>query len=225
MVVDDESVSRNIVKHYIEKTPFLSFKYECVSAIDALNVLENDFIDVIFLDVEMPEMSGMELIKSLKEPYEIILITSAKDYAIEAFDHSVTDYLVKPIEYGRFLRAANKAKRNIELKYEKKDSTTDIFVRSDSKQVKIKLADILYIEALADYIIIITESNRFIVHSTMKGIEKRLPETTFSRVHRSYIINQDKIDSLEDMTVIINKKVIPIGASYKDSFLKRLNFL
>jgi DNA-binding LytR/AlgR family response regulator len=225
MVVDDDDMSRSIVKHYIQKTNFLTLQHECTSAIEAANLLKEGDTDIIFLDVEMPEMTGMELIKTLESYYEIILITSNKDYAVEAFEKSVTDYLVKPIDYSRFLIASSKAKKNIENINKANEKQKDIYVRSDSKMIRISLSDLLFVEALADYVIFNTIHKKHIVHYTMKGIEKRLPGSYFSRIHRSFIINTEFIDAIEDNSVIIGEKYIPIGASYKDSFMESLNFL
>ncbi len=227
IVIDDEAMSRGVISHYIEKTNFLKLQYECDNAIDALNILqEKDAdVDVIYLDIEMPEMSGIEMMKVLKNSYEIIVTTSRERYAVEAFEISVTDYLVKPIEYGRFIKASNKAKDNIEALDKENEVTTEIFVKSDSKMVRLQLCQIQYIEALADYVIFHTEKGKFIVHHTMKGIEKRLPSTQFARVHRSYIVNTNYIDYLEDFSIVIKDKPLPIGASYKERFFNRLNFL
>ena len=227
MVVDDDQTSRQIVEHYVKKTNFLRLEHVCESGIDASNILMEEDVDVLFLDVEMPEMSGMDLLKTIDNSIEVIMITSARDYAPEAFEAAVTDYLVKPIEYTRFLKAVTKAKENIEAFQRKlKDGDqNNIYVKTDSKIVKITMDNILFIEALADYVVINTEKKKYIVHSTMKGIEKRLPERMFARVHRSYIVNVSQIEALEDNTIQILDKSIPIGASYKDNFLSRLNFL
>ena len=225
MVVDDDPISIKVVKHFAENTNFLDLKFECSNAIEASNKLREEDIDVVFLDVKMPEMSGMELLRVLEGDYEIILVTSEKEHALEAIEYDVTDYLLKPIEYGRFLKAANKAKTNIEKARRFNQTQKDIYVKSDSKIVKIGLGDILFVEALADYVIINTPDKKHIVHSTMKGIEKKLPDANFIRVHRSYIVNTDKILSLEDLTIKISDKSIPIGASYKANFMDKLNFL
>ena len=183
LVVDDEKLSRSIVNHYIEKTNFLKLQIECPSAIEAANLLQepdND-IDIIYLDVEMPEMSGMELLQSINHTYEVILTTSGEKYAVKAFENSVTDYLVKPFDYARFLKASVKARNNIQTQNRKNEKQTDIYVKSGSKVVKIELSDILYIEALADYVIFVTDQGKHIVHYTMKGIEKRLPASYFAR--------------------------------------------
>lgn len=226
LIIDDEEMSRNIVKHFVEQTDSLNLVGVCSSAIEANNILSKEKIDLIFLDVEMPEMSGYDLIKSLASPPEIILVTAKKEHAAEAFDHDVADYLVKPLTYPRFLKAINKVYKNTAKGDEFGNSALkDLYVRSESKIVKIFLEDVLYIEALADYIMIITVAGKHVVHSTMKGFQSRLPENKFARVHRSYIVNTDKIETIENLNVVMQKKYIPIGAFYKESFMKRLNML
>ena len=222
LIIDDEEMSRNMVKHFVEQTESLNLVAMCTNAIEASNILSKTKVDVIFLDVEMPEMSGYDLIKSLTDPPPIILITGKKDHAAEAFDYNVVDYLLKPLSYPRFLKAIGKVKEaNGATSSILKDN--ELYVRSDSKIIKVNMEDILYIEALADYIMIFTGTNKYIVHSTMKGFQSRLPKTRFARVHRSYIVNTDKIESIENLFIVMNNKYIPIGALYKDEFMKRLN--
>ncbi len=230
MIVDDDSMSRLLVKNFIEKTDFLNLTHELESAIEASNVLmteKTSEVDLVFLDIEIPEMSGMELARSLKNTYPIIFITSNKDYALEAFEFedNILDYLVKPFEYGRFLKAAMKARdqREKELQFAEKEN--HLFVKSDSKLVRIPYTDLNFVEALADYVIFNTVKGKFIVHSTMKGIEKRLPSSIFSRVHRSFIINRNKINHIEDFNISLLDKQIPVGASYKEQFLAIINQL
>ena len=225
IVVDDDEMSRKVVVHFIEKTDFLKVSKQFDNAIDAHQYLDEEHVDIIFLDVQMPEMSGMDFINNLEKDIDIILITSEEKYAVEAFEKRVTDYLVKPIEYGRFLQSAQKAQKNIELKRASTERRREFFVRTDAKIVRIPYNNILFVEALADYVIIQTEVKKHIVHFTMKGIANRLPEDNFVRSHRSYIINLDKIEALEDNSILIGEKYIPIGASYKEAFLDRLNFL
>lgn len=228
MIVDDDPMSRGLVRNYIEKTDFLDLQFECEDALDAINKLQQKDadIDIIYLDVEMPEMTGMEMIKSIDASlYEIVLVTSQQDYAVEAFESSVTDYMVKPFEYKRFLKATQKAKDRIDALNKKNQNLSEIYIKSDSKLIRLGMEDILYIEALADYVIFMTEKGKHIVHHTMKGIEKRLPITTFMRVHRSFIINRNKIDMIEDFNVVIGKKYIPVGTSYKDRFFKSITTL
>jgi DNA-binding LytR/AlgR family response regulator len=225
LIVDDEEMSRNMVKHFVEQTESLNLIGICADGVEASVILNKTDIDLIFLDVEMPGMSGYELIKSLSNPPEIILITAKKDHAAEAFEYRVTDYLVKPITYPRFLQAISRVKENLEGLENNKSKSTELYVRTDSKIVKVSFSDVTYIEALADYIMIFTNNNKYIVHSTMKGFQSRLPSDQFVRVHRSYIVNKEKIESIENLFIVINKKFIPIGASYKDDFMKKLNLL
>ncbi len=225
IVVDDDEMSRKVMAHFIEKTNFLQLTKEFDNAMDAIHYLDDEHVDIIFLDIQMPEMSGMEFINALEKDIEIILITSEQKYAVEAFEKKVTDYLVKPIEYARFLQSVHKAHTNVELKRSQSAKRKELYVRTDAKIVRIPYGNILFVEALADYVIIHTELKKHIVHFTMKGIVSRLPEDLFVRTHRSYIVNLDKIESLEDNSLVIEKKFIPIGASYKEALLDQLNFL
>jgi DNA-binding LytR/AlgR family response regulator len=226
LIVDDEDMSRTIVQHFVEQTNFLNLVQSCSDAIQAANVLQQNPVDVLFLDIEMPHMTGMELVKSLQVKPQVIFITSRSDYAVEAFEYNVTDYLVKPITYARFLKAVTKAKDIFDTQQPVQLHAKDLYIKTDSKIVKLNLKDLLYVEALADYVMFYTANgNRHVVHSTMKGVEKKLNSGEFIRVHRSFIINIEKIDSIEDLSIVINKKLIPIGASYKDGFLKKLNIL
>ncbi|MEO9475246.1 MAG: LytTR family DNA-binding domain-containing protein [Cyclobacteriaceae bacterium] len=227
MLVDDDDMSRLIIKNFIEKTDSLNLSIELNSGVEAATILneKNNDIDLVFMDIEMPEMTGMELAKALNNSYPIIFITSNKDYAIEAFEleENVIDYLVKPVEYSRFAKAVKKAVdiREKELKYAEKEN--HIYVKSDSRHVRIPYADLIFVEALADYVIFNTTKGKFIVHHTMKGIEKRLPTSSFSRIHRSFIINRNRINYIEDFNAAIGDKIIPIGATYREKFWELLN--
>lgn len=198
IVVDDEEFSRDVIKHFVNKTDTLKLIAECESAGDAFTVLKKNDIDIVFLDVEMPEMSGLDLVKALDDMPQIILVTSRPTYAVEAFEYSITDFLVKPVNYARFLKAVSKAENNLKASSVTVENKTDeVFVKTDSKMVKLKFSEIIFIEALSDYVIINTPKRKYIIHSTMKGLEKKLPEKEFSRVHRSYIVNMLKIESIE----------------------------
>jgi DNA-binding LytR/AlgR family response regulator len=226
IIVDDEEMSRNIVRHFVEQTSFLALIQECSDAIEAANVLQQTPVDLLFLDIEMPLMSGMDLVRSLQVKPQVIFITSRSDYAVEAFEYNVTDYLVKPITYARFFKAVTKAKEAFDVQQPLQLYSKDLYIKSDSKIVKINLKDLLYVEALADYVMMYTSAgNRHVVHATMKGVEKKLNSGEFVRVHRSYIVNIEKIEAIEDLSIVISKKLIPIGASYKENFLKKLNIL
>lgn len=225
MVVDDDPIFRQYISKQIKETSGLKLVVEADSATKAIDLLEEHEVDIIFLDVQMPEMTGIELVARLNNGYEVILVTANDSYAVDAFDQKVTDYLVKPFEYDRFSKAVTKAKNNIEAFRKKKDLIEHIFIKSDGKIIHLKLTDILFVEALADYVVINTEAKKYIVHHTMKGVEKKLPTQRFVRVHRSFIVNIEKIDFIEDLSVHIKVKAIPIGASYKDILYKTMNFL
>jgi DNA-binding LytR/AlgR family response regulator len=225
IVVDDEELSRKMIAHFVEKVNFLRLAKEFHNAPDVLSYVDEEHVDIIFLDVKMPDMSGMEFINALEKDIEIILITADEKYAVEAFEKKVTDYLVKPVEYARFVQAARAASKRIESKRSSTQKRLEFYVRTDSKIVRISFAEILFVEALADYVIIQAENKKHIVHFTMKGIASRLPDEQFVRTHRSYIVNLDKIEALEDNSVLIGTKYIPIGASYREALHDRLNFL
>jgi DNA-binding LytR/AlgR family response regulator len=228
MVVDDDEVSRSIITHFIKKTDYLELLFVCESAVEAHNILKKDpDIDIIFLDVEMPEMTGIELLQTLDDRTKhVILTTSREKYAVEAFEYDVSDYLVKPINYARFLKATAKVLKKISEEMDVPVDSNYLFVRVNHKIVKISPKDIHYIEALSDYILIYTDKNKFIVHSTMKGIEEKLESfKSFTRIHRSFIVNLDHLESVQDINVVVNNKNIPIGRSYRNQFIERLNIL
>jgi DNA-binding LytR/AlgR family response regulator len=227
LVVDDEDASRMVVKNFITQTPNLQLIAECNNAIDALNILKTKSIDVVFLDVEMPQMSGIELVQALDSLPQIVLITGKKDVGSEAYEYNLTDYLIKPITYPRFLKAIEKVEQNLSNNILETKGGNNIYIKTDNKIIRVKLDDIHYIEALSDYMIIHTDNKKFVIHSTMKSLERRLPSSEFMRIHRSYIVNLTKIESIEDTTIFMNHKQIqvPVGASYKNDFLARLNML
>lgn len=228
MIVDDEELSRRVVKQFINKTSFLEVTHEMSSGVDALKLLtsnDNPDVDIIFLDVQMPGMSGIELMESLNGAYHIIFITSEEKYAVKAFEGEAVDFLVKPIEYERFQKAAERAREEIENKKLLAESHKEFYIKADSRMIRLHLDDVKYIEALADYIMIVTTKDKLIVHHTMKGIESKFPRSIFSRVHRSYIINHNHIDYIEDLQIVIGDKAIPVGASFKDKLFSKLNFL
>jgi DNA-binding LytR/AlgR family response regulator len=229
IIVDDNKLARTSLKILIDQIDFLDLKEECSDAVEAYNYLKKETIDLVFLDVEMPGMTGIELIKNLVKRPIIILITSKKNYAVEAFELNVADYIIKPVTLSRLTLAVSRAK---EL-FDNKDQVVDInqkdkdyiFVRSNSILAKIKLSDIIYIQALGDYVNIITPTKRNTVHCTLKSMEEKLPVNKFYRLHRSYLVATDHIDSVEDNTAYIGKNTLPIGEQYKKELLKKLNLV
>ncbi len=204
IVVDDDALSRLDIEHKIAQAPFLTFEGSYASAAEASAALLKKKIDLVFLDIHMPKINGIQFMKSLAtERPQIIFVTSSKDFATDAFENDATDYLVKPISEDRFLKAASKAQKIHQNKGPITSADESIFIKVNSRLVKLNLNEILFIEALADYIIIHTANNKYIVHSTMKGVEGSLPENDFFRVHNSYIIRIDKITVIEDNTVVL----------------------
>jgi DNA-binding LytR/AlgR family response regulator len=194
---------------------------------EASNLLNKYKAHIIFLDIEMPVMSGLELVKSLKEPPQIILITSQQEYAVEAFEYDVTDYLLKPVNSQRFLKSINRAKENIEAA-QKANSTSPledqtIFIKENSQFSRLDTNKILYVEAYRDYVNIYTTEKKYTVHTTMKNIDQKLDEAHFMRIHRSYIVQLSKIDSIDENIVFVNQKMLPIGSSFRDKLMRKLN--
>jgi len=219
-----------VVEEFIDRTDFLNLTRSFTNAVEAVNYLkQGEEVQLIFLDVEMPEMSGIEFMNSLSLPPQVIIISSKEKYAIQAFDYSVTDYLLKPITYARFFKAVSKAYETFNKGRSLADTDKEIFIKKNSSLVRIKYNDILWVEALENYVVINTTTEKFTIHFTMKSIENQLPMVKFKRVHRSFIVNVSRITSIEDNSVVIkmpdSKKVIPIGKSYRDKLLNEINLM
>lgn len=231
IIVDDDELSRTVIKHLISQVDYLTLAQECSSPVEAFNFLRKESVDLVFLDVEMPGMTGIELIKNLEKRPIIILITAKKDYAVEAYELNVADYIVKPVVLSRFMAAVAKAKELFEstdplLNMNGNGKGKDyIFVRSNSVLTKIKIRDINYIQALGDYVNIFTREKRHTVHITLRGIEEKLPRDKFYRLHRSYLVALDQVDTVEEGTAYVEKHPLPIGEQYKKPFLKKLNLI
>ena len=227
IIVDDDEMSRNALEHLVSKIPFLVLTGVYTKASEALPIMNSKNVDLMLLDIEMPEISGIEFFKSLKSPPLTILATAKKEYALEAFECNIIDYLVKPIQLDRFFKAINRAK-DIFDNYKKNEVSTSpdhLFVKVSGTLVKIGMKEILWIEALGDYITINTPEKKYTIHSTMKSIENKLANDKFIRVHRSYIISIDSIHSIDDNVIIINKQLIPVGYVYKENLVRRLNLV
>lgn len=227
ILVDDDAMARMLMEHYITQVADLELVEICTSAIEAANVLKKQSVDLIFLDVEMPEMTGLEFIQSLEKRPQIILVSAKEEYAVEAFDVEVTDYLVKPVKYARFLKAVQRAQtRNLAAQAAPASPGSDfVFIKTEGRLVKLALTDIQWIEAQGDYVRIYTPKENYVVHGTIKGFEEKLPPKAFVRVHRSYIVRIDQIVDIADSSIVIERSVIPIGASFKDMLLKKLKTL
>ena len=224
IIVDDDELSRNIVEDLVAETD-LELVKSCSNAIEAFNILKSEEIDLVFLDVDMPNMSGIDLIKALDVLPQIILITSHSEFAAESYEYNITDFIVKPISHARFLKAVEKAEHNLRVPTNSGPNNKTIFIKTDSRLVQVHTDNIYYIEALGNYVNVYTAQGRYTVLSTMKDIESKLSPPEVARVHRSFIVRVDKIESIEDNFIHIQDKNIPIGKNYKDSLLKSLNML
>lgn len=230
LTLEDDELSRRIIEQFIEQTDFLELSAGASfgNPVDAAAYLRENAVDLVLVDIELPVMTGLEFINTLnKKPY-VILITAKEEYAVESYEYEVVDYLLKPISYARFLKAVTKVKEMAEQKPQSNDahsSSSFLFVKDGSRLQKVVLHEILFVEAEGDYVAIHKSSGTLTVYSTMKHIESKLPESDFARVHRSYIVRIDKIADITDNNLIVGKKIIPIGASYKQALIKRLNVL
>jgi len=230
IIIDDDEMSRRVVEEFVNRTDFLRLINSFTNAVEAINFIkQGGEVNLIFLDIEMPEMSGIDFLNTLIQPPQVIIISSKEKYAIQAFDYSVTDYLLKPISYARFFKAVSKAYEIFNRNRSVIDSDKEIFIKKNSSLVRIKYNDILWVEALENYVVINTTTEKFTIHFTMKSIENQLPTIKFKRVHRSFIVNINRITSIEDNSIIIKtndgKKVIPIGKSYRDKLLSEINLM
>lgn len=226
LIVDDDPLSVQVVENCIASTPFLTAVGSCESAVAAAEVLRTQEVDLLFLDVEMPLMSGIDLLNTLQNPPLVVLITSSKQYAVEAFEHDVVDYLVKPVSYARFLKAAQRALEVSQAHPTEAATPADAdftFMKVDTKLVKVLFDEVRYVEALGDYVHIVTGQSKLIVYSTMKAVEEKFPDTLFVRVHRSFIVNLKRVQAIEDNNIIIDSKHIPIGQTYMREVFQRLN--
>jgi DNA-binding LytR/AlgR family response regulator len=225
LLVDDEEMSRRTLEELIKKIKNWKLIASCSNVIEAREQMQNHNIDVLFLDVEMPEITGIDFLKMLTETPEVVIVSSQEKYALDAFEYEVTDYLLKPVSPERFLKTVSRIETRLAGNNENYSTADSVFVKSNNQVVKIMLQDILWVEAYGDYVSIFTDKDRYVIHATMKGIEGKLPADQFLRVHRSFIIRIDKINAIEDTLIVIGKKLIPIGESFKNELMSRLKFL
>lgn len=234
IIVDDEPLAQDVLETYIEKIPELNLVKKCSNALEANEALKSEDIDLMFLDIQMPQLTGTDFLKTLNNPPLVIFTTAYPNYAIEGFELNALDYLLKPISLERFMKAVNKAMDQIDLQHKdagsggtEEENPDFIFVKADKKLIKIKYDDILYIEGLKDYVIIRMDKSRVITLQTMKSLEEKLPSGMFRRIHRSYIVSIDKINAvIGNMVEVIEKnqpKHLPIGKNYRDELLAIIN--
>jgi DNA-binding LytR/AlgR family response regulator len=243
LAVDDEAYAARIIADYISKTPFLELAGTTTNAVNALVQVQEGKIDLIFLDIQMPELSGIQFMKLCGSKCKVILTTAYPEYALEGYEHDILDYLLKPIAFDRFLKAANKAYAQFSLTKSTQQHlaeavpaasneraqnistpTTYLFVKGESKNkfIKVNYNDILYIEGLKNYVSLFTTEQRIITYQTLKELEIQLPQPPFYRIHKSYIIPLDKIRVIDGNQLYIGQQAIPIGETYREDFFRRI---
>ncbi|WP_452598979.1 LytR/AlgR family response regulator transcription factor [Pontimicrobium sp. MEBiC01747] len=223
ILIDDEPLALNLLEDYVKATPFLKLTATCNNAIAAIEILEKEPVDLIFTDIQMPNLSGMEFSKLiLNNKAKIIFTTAFEEFAVESYKVNTIDYLVKPISYPEFFTAANKAKQQLLQDTSQVAIDDYIFVKSDYKLIKIDLKDLIYVEGLKDYLKFYTVNSEkpILTLKSMKSLEEELPKSQFMRVHRSFMVNLKKITTIERNRIVFGDKYIPVSEKYKDTFLK-----
>ena len=221
IIVEDEPLAAEVLQDYIAQVSFLSLKAVCTDAIYALEVLQRERIDLIFLDIHLPKLKGLDFLKTLKHPPQIIITTAYHEYALQGYEFNVVDYLLKPVEFARFLTAVNKLKSGTTTEISEQSRIIEperrfLFFNVSKKRVKIYLDEILYIESLKEYIRIYTKERSILTKFQLGEIEELLHKSNFLRVHRSFIVAKDKIDAYTATDIEINGKQVPVGRSYKE---------
>lgn len=225
LVIDDEPLAQNILRKYAEDIKSIEIKGFCSDAMEAIEILERQSIDLIFLDINMPKLSGIEFLKTLKNPPFVILTTAYTDYAMEGYELNILDYLAKPFSFARFLKAVQKVEQQFQLSQKNKaeEKPESIFVKSNKKTYQVKFSDIIYIEGLGDYIKIYTEKTHLITNFSMKKMDELLPENEFYRIHKSHIVNMKKIVAIEGNLVELPNIKLTIGNNYRTDFFTRIS--
>lgn len=224
LIVDDEPLSQDVIRDFVNEIPWLKLKGVCFNALEAMEMLHEEKIDLIFLDINMPKLTGIKFAKSLEKAPMIIFTTAYPEYAVEGFEVDAVDYLVKPVAFERFLKAVNKAREQSEMKNSQTQEKPGryLVLKSDKKIFKIDEEDILYIQSWGDYIKVFTEGRVIIAAETMKNLETRLG-SRFIRIHKSYIVSTQSIQFIEGNQVKIGKQYLPIGLTFKEQLMEKLN--
>jgi len=230
LIVDDEPLARELLQGYIARIPDLKLQQSCANASDAFNYLQEKSIDLMFLDIQMPQVTGIELLKSLKNRPRVILTTAYREHALEAFDLDVVDYMLKPISFERFLRSIGKVKQfkePLDVSFDGSEEIQSfddayIYLRENREMVKVFLKDIIYIESLRDYVRVKTVTQEIITYQKISYLEQKLPQGKFVRIHRSFMVAIDKVISFTPMSVKVSSGDVPVGRNYKNLAMKAL---
>lgn len=232
LIVDDEPLARELIRSHVEKLENFEIVAECSNAMKALNLLREMQVDLVFMDIQMPQITGIEFLKTLKHPPKVIITTAYREYALESFELDVVDYLLKPITFERFLKAVNRYYQmnqdGVQLiankSSEKSSEEIFIYIKENKKVVKVYLSEIKYIEGLSEYIQIFTDKRKIITKTSMAQMEEKLANENFLRIHKSFIVSISKIEAFTANTIEIQGKELPIGRSFKNAVLGALNF-
>jgi DNA-binding LytR/AlgR family response regulator len=228
LIIDDNEIARTTLAQLVSQVDDLTVSAECSNAMEAYNFIQKNPVDLFFLDIEMPGMTGLELTRNLADCCPVIIFTTSnKEYALEAFELNVADYLLKPVTTARFLQAVSKARDILNSQEEEVKATTEefIFIRDSNVIRRLNMNDILYAEALGDYVKLYTTEKMYAIHNTLKSVEERLPSDKFLRIHRSFIVALNKIDTLQDGAVVIGRKPLPVADSYRKALNQKMNVL
>jgi DNA-binding LytR/AlgR family response regulator len=225
LILDDEPLAIDVIENYLKRLPNIE-SFKCNNAIDAFQILQQEKIDLIFLDIEMPLMSGLDFLKTMKAPPAVVITTAYRDYAVEGYEYDALDYLVKPISFPRFMKAFEKVLKFLQTNHPPADDpeseNSNLFLKVSGKLVKISIAEILYVESLKDYIKVVTSGNFWISYQTLTSMTEKLPEDKFMRIHRSFTIAIDKVTAVEGGNVEIAGKLIPISRDLRQDVVKRI---
>ncbi len=232
IIVDDEPLARELIRGHVEKLENFEIVAECSDAMKALSVLREKQVDLIFMDIQMPQITGIEFLKTLKHPPKVIITTAYREYALEGFELDVVDYLLKPVTFERFLKSVNKfyqmSQEQVQVvsssSSEKAQEESFIYVKENKKVIKVYLNEIRYIEGLSEYVQIYTDKRKIITKTSMALMEEKLPADSFLRIHKSFIVPVGKIEAFTANTIEIQGKELPIGRNYKNAVLSSLNF-
>lgn len=232
LIVDDEHLARTLLENYVTKIPLLNLAGKCKNPLEAIKVMKETQIDILFLDIQMPEITGIDFLKTLSDPPVVILTTAYQEYALESYQFDVTDYLLKPFSFERLLKAVNKAVKLLELKNTSSnpsdDSITDsekqqfLNIKVDHKIRRIDINSISYIEGMKEYVVVYTDEGKFVTLESLKNLEEFLPEKQFIRIHKSYIASINKITALDGNQIYIDKILLPVGKVYKEKVIKKV---
>lgn len=230
LIVDDEELAQDVIEKYIESMPMLEISGKCKNAIEAISHLYENKVDIMFLDINMPEINGLEMLKTMNNPPKVILTTAYSEFALESYEYGVIDYLLKPIKLDRFIKAVNRAVEQLSksetrenpTKKESSEKLKSLFIKEDHITYSIDFKEILFIEAYGNYLKIYTPKKTYVIRETMNNILAKIPDKQFIRVHKSYIIAQERIKKIMGNHIYIESHEIPIGNTYKSELSNRL---